>query len=160
MALAALLLLQLETNAWLLPPVLSLGVGGSLVAVGGYAMSRWRWRQYWLITAAALLLQLPLYLLVQQWQNRISQRRAGVIIRALATYHRTQQQFPDSLAQLTPRYLPRLPTTAYGIVTPAPFQYYSPALTNDSATYQLGYGMGLFVQAFYSSSTGQWTYHE
>lgn len=155
-----LLGMQLETNAWMLPPALGAGLMGGLVALTSYFFSRPARCHYWLLATAALLVQLPLYPVVQQWQESVSQQRAIVIIRAIENYRRTQHHLPDSLQQLTPRYLPQRPGTGFGTFTQVPFLYYSPLLLADSAQYALGYSTGLLGQAFYSPDTGRWTHHE
>ncbi|RSK41189.1 hypothetical protein [Hymenobacter perfusus] len=157
---AGLLGMQLETNAWVLPPAPGAGLVGGLAALTGYFFSRPARRRYWLLAAAVLLVQLPLYPVVQQWQEGVSQRRATAIIRAIEDYRRTQHHLPDSLEELTPRYLPQLPGTGFGTLTQVPFFYYSPRLLADSAQYALGYSNGLLGQAFYTPSTGRWTYDD
>jgi hypothetical protein len=155
-----LLGIQLETNGWLFPPIIGLGLVGGLAALTSYFFSRPARRQYWLLATTVLLAQLPLYPVIQQWQEGVSQRRATVIIQAIEDYRRTQHQLPDSLEELTPRYLPQLPGTGFGTITQVPFFYYSPLLLADSGQYALGYSTGLLRQAVYSPDTRRWTYDD
>ncbi|MCR5886319.1 hypothetical protein LRS06_00740 [Hymenobacter sp. J193] len=158
--LALLLVVQLETNAWLFPLVVVLAAVSVLVIPVGFLLSKPPRRAYWLIVASAMALQLPLFPLIHHWQESISQRRAATIIQALEAYRHDQQQLPDSLEQLTPRYLSRLPSTGFGTFTHAPFFYYSPGLTEDSTQYMLGYGVGLFGQATYDNHSRRWHYDD
>ncbi|MBG8553573.1 hypothetical protein [Hymenobacter guriensis] len=158
--LALLLVVQLETNSWLFPPVIVLTAVSLLVILVGLLLSKPPRRAYWLIVASAMALQLPLFPLIHQWQDAVSQRRAAVIIQALTAYRHDQHKLPDSLAQLTPRYLPHLPGTGFGTFSHIPFVYYPPLLIEDSTQYMLGYGAGLFAGATYNSHSRRWHYDD
>ncbi|MET4105019.1 hypothetical protein [Hymenobacter sp. UYP22] len=172
--LALLFLLQLETSTWLFPPIPLLGFLALLaVVVRGVAalialplgvshvtlLSATR-RQYWLVGIAVLALQVPEYQLLHQWQNHTSKQRAATLIGALAAYHQEQHHYPDSLMQLVPRYLPKVPVTGFGTLSPAPFLYYSSRITADSTSYGLSYATGMLVDATYNSHTRRWTYDD
>lgn len=172
--LTVLLLLQVETSNWLLPPIAALGFLGLLVViVRGVAalvalplgldrvtlLPETR-RPYWLVAIAVLALQVPVYLLLHQWQQQVSKQRAATLMEALAAYHQAQHHYPDSLTQLVPRYLPQVPVTGFGVLNPAPFRYYSSRITADSTSYGLSYATGALMDATYNSHTRRWTYDD
>lgn len=162
-AFSLLLLLGLETNAWLFPPVLSLAIGGGAVcAVLGSLRRKPTSRRYLLLTAGIFLLQIPIFCITYQAQDAISRNRANYLLRQLQTYHRQTGRYPDSLTQLVPKYLPAVPASGFGFFAPVPFYYVlEPNGTGaDSAAYALGYGKGLFMTAIYRSRTQQWQVHE
>lgn len=101
---------------------------------------------------ALTLLSVPLYVLAARWQNHQTQRRATGLIRQLNRYRRQHGGFPDSLAQLVPRYLPVVPTTAYGLRPPA-FHY---ARAADAPTFELLYWPHHTVEWRYTSADGHW----
>lgn len=172
--LALLLLLQLETNTWLFPPIPLLGILGLLAVVvrgvaalialplglGHVTLLPANRRPYWLVGIAVLALQVPVYQLLHRWQNNTSKQRAATLIGALAAYQQEQHHYPDSLIQLVPRYLPKVPVTGFGMLSPAPFLYYSSRITGDSTSYGLSYGTGALVDATYDSHTRRWTYDD
>ncbi|HEX8350675.1 MAG TPA: hypothetical protein VF598_11995 [Hymenobacter sp.] len=103
---------------------------------------------------------------IWSWQDHLTERRASMIINQLEAYHKRQGHYPDSLAQLVPQYLPKVPATAKGLVRPLPFQYstgeYKASIhpTGREDEFALGYHIGMMVDATYNSSTHQWVFHE
>jgi hypothetical protein len=75
----------------------------------------------WAMIAAAIV-SIPLLIPIWSLQSQLTHRRAERIISALAAYKQQRGRYPDSLAQLAPRYLPRVPSTAEGLLQPQPFR--------------------------------------
>ncbi|GAB2967752.1 hypothetical protein GCM10027048_43130 [Hymenobacter coalescens] len=135
-----------------------------LLALGAYfvfstkAVPVARWIGTFLLASTASIL---LDVFVSQWQDTRTENRLSQLITTLETYHRQQGWYPDSLAQLVPRYLPSRPTTAYGLLHPRPIEY-QPHLesANVMSSYYLSYYVGVMVDAHYSSKDGSWVYDD
>ncbi|MCB2410165.1 hypothetical protein [Hymenobacter lucidus] len=156
----ALVLLELETGAWLCPPVLVVAGLGLPISLLLTFLGSGRLQRLARSVAIALGLAILAFPVVSHWQQQVSQRRAAGLIRALGAFHTAQHAYPDSLEQLVPAYLPQLPRTGYSLLSRTPFAYIPPRLTQNVTVYGLGYGQGFFVEASYSSKTGRWHYDD
>lgn len=116
----------------------------------------------WSLLTAAVV-SLPLLLVVWNAQEQISRKRGENIVEQLEAYHQQQGRYPDSLAQLVPRYLPKLPSTAQSLTGWRRYDYYLlPDLQNMKSqqhdAYWLSYYTGMWTTANYSSLDRRWRY--
>ncbi|WP_133273079.1 hypothetical protein [Hymenobacter radiodurans] len=115
------------------------------------------WRHYLGPALVAFLLSLPLMLPIYRWQNTITKRRADTIIHQVYAYQKQYGCYPNSLAQLVPRHLDKIPSTAQGLLYTRPFTYtISAANPPLNHNFWLGYYSGALVQVTYNSKTKQW----
>jgi hypothetical protein len=114
----------------------------------------------------ASLLSFIIMVPIWSWQDTLTQRRADVIIPQLYAYQQQQGHYPDSLAQLVPRYLPQVPSTAEGLLFPPAFRYRTFNYQPDSAKSQLvqhfslHYYPGAIVEATYGCQSQRWHYDD
>lgn len=87
---------------------------------------RFRWLTRWSLLALAVTAgSLPLDWTIWRRQTDATHRRRAQVVAALEAYRQQHSRYPDSLAQLVPRYLPGPATTARGLLHPRPFFYQS-----------------------------------
>lgn len=116
--------------------------------------------------AVASFLSFPIMIPLWQWQNTTTERRADTIIQQVYAYQKQHGRYPDSLAQLVPEYLPRVPSTAEGLLFPPTFQYHPFEYQLDSAELQadqhfsLQYYPGAMIEASYGSRSREWHYDD
>ncbi|UYZ60399.1 hypothetical protein [Hymenobacter latericus] len=96
-------------------------------------------------------------------QSYITKQRANLIIDQLELFRKERGYYPDSLATLVPAYLPKVPSTAEGLLNARPFVYRVPPNSSfpgeakpRATSYSLGYYAGTMVDATYSSTTREW----
>ncbi|KAA9339696.1 hypothetical protein F0P96_03515 [Hymenobacter busanensis] len=147
------LLLMLQLLATAAMPVVYIGLELSL------RKPQTKVRRLLVPTVAASLLSIPLMMLVWDWQDTRTQQHAHAIIQGLENYKRQQGHYPDSLPQLVPRFLPRLPVTSQGLINPPAFQYSTDTARAPQA-FWLQYYAGAMVEASYSSRSNQWSYED
>lgn len=100
-----------------------------------------------------MVLSVPVSFCAASWQNARTKQHAALLIRQLEAYRRQQEAYPDSLPQLVPRYLPAVPTTAYGLWRPAGFHY---ARTAAPPAYELAFHPRWTIEWRYLSTDRQW----
>jgi type II secretory pathway pseudopilin PulG len=163
--LVLLVLFQAEFADWVLVwvPLLVTGLL-CLLALGAYLVFSTKAVPFarWVVTALlASAASVPLALVIGSQQDRLTQKRSARLITALDSYRQQHGRFPDSLAQLGPRYLPRVPTTALGLWRPRPFQYAPwPDSLAGAAAYSLGYRSSTQFEVRYSSPDRRWVYYD
>ncbi|WP_400191086.1 hypothetical protein [Hymenobacter sp. B81] len=163
--LALLLLLHTEYSE---PLLLVFPLGGALVLGGVYLGWHFSLRSF-PTTAKSILrammaagvLSYPLMIPIWDWQNDATRRRAEVIIQSLEAYEKQRGRYPDSLAQLVPRYLPIVPPTARSLSGWDQYNYrlipdFTQPYKEPTDAYWLSYSVGLWVTAEYDSNTRQW----
>ena len=116
----------------------------------------------WSVLTAAVL-SLPLIVGIWNIQDATSHNRGEHIVRQLEAYHAHEGRYPDSLTQLVPRYLPKVPSTATSLFTQRPYNYRLSPEPKDAAkqrpdAYWLNYYVGSWTSATYSSLERRWTY--
>lgn len=96
----------------------------------------------------------------QEWATR---RGATRLIGALQAYHRARGRYPDSLAQLAPRYYPdAAPSTHFGWLASQPYWYQRlpdqcpPAAAWHPDAFLLRYEHPPLQMAQYTSGSGSW----
>ncbi|MBC6607932.1 hypothetical protein H8B13_13985 [Hymenobacter sp. BT188] len=114
-------------------------------------------RRYLGPTLLASLLSVPLVIPIYKWQNTLTKRRADTIIQQLEKYQNKEGHYPESLTQLKPGYLTKLPRTAKGLLFQRPFRYSEIADNSRTAhSFWLGYDSGAFVEIVYDGLYGKW----
>jgi len=116
------LLLALE--AWLGIGFAGVGVGMVcliLFAVLAIVDRQRRWH-YFRVAATYLLLSVATLSLIS-WNARLAQRRASPVIAAVNRYHSEHGQYPTTLDQLVPTYLPSIPRAGFTQIS-RDFRYY------------------------------------
>ncbi|KUG07637.1 hypothetical protein ASU33_15005 [Solirubrum puertoriconensis] len=119
-------------------------------------------RLFWPLLSA-LFMSIPLMLPIWSVQSYITKQRANLIIDRLESFRGKHGHYPNSLALLVPAYLPKVPSTAEGLIKGRPFDY---RVTQDSslpaqqktpaANFSLGYYNGSMVTVTYNSTTNKW----
>ncbi|QIL74531.1 hypothetical protein [Hymenobacter sp. HDW8] len=103
---------------------------------------------------------------VWQWQDTTTKRRADTIIQQLTIYQKQHGHYPDSLEQLVPQQLTKVPSTAKGLLHGRPFIYkihfHQPDSANALANqnYSIQYYSGTMVEASYDSRSRKWHYDD
>lgn len=99
-------------------------------------------------------------------QNAITKRRADTIIQQVNVYQKQHGHYPESLEQLVPRQLTKVPSTAKGLLQGRPFIYETYFHQPDSANalagqnYYIRYYSGAMVTASYDSRSREWHYDD
>ena len=112
------------------------------------------------------LLSFFIMITIWRWQNSITKRRADIIIQQVYSYQKQHGHYPDSLAQLVPKYLAKVSSTAEGLFLPPPFRYrtFEHQLNSSRSQtvqhFSLHYYPGSMVEATYSSRSQQWHYDD
>ena len=116
--------------------------------------------------AVASFLSFPVMIPVWSWQSTITERRAARITQQLYAYQKHHGHYPESLEQLVPQQLAKVPPTAQGLLLPGHFQYktyYYQADSTDALAGQqflLSYYAGAMTEAIYSSERRTWHYDD
>ncbi len=114
----------------------------------------------------ASFLSFPIILPIWSWQSTITERRADTIIQQITIYQKQYGHYPESLEQLVPRQLTKVPSTAKGLLQGRPFIYKTYFHQPDSANalagqnYSLEYYSGAMVTASYDSKSREWHYDD
>jgi hypothetical protein len=129
------------------------GFGSSEIAI--------KLRRFVGAAVAATFLSVPLMMAIYGWQNYLTERRADTIIQQVNIYHKQHGHYPESLEKLVPRQLPKVPSTAKGLLQGRPFTY-SVSKANDPRghSFWLGYYLGAMGEAMYSSRSREWHYDD
>lgn len=114
----------------------------------------------------ATFLSVPLMMAIYRWQNALTKRRADTVIHQVYDYQKQHGHYPESLEQLVPRQLTKVPATAKGLLYGRPFIYKTYYDQSNSANvlagqgYSLRYYSGAMVEASYDSESRKWHYDD
>lgn len=134
------------------------GFGSSEIAV--------QLRRFLGAAVVATFLSVPLMVAIYRWQDTLTQRRAATLIQQIDTFQKQHGHYPESLEELVPRQLPKVPATAHGLLYGRPFSYKTYYDQSESATalagqgYALRYYLGTLVEASYNSGSRKWHYDD
>jgi hypothetical protein len=92
---------------------------------------------------------------IHKQQKAITDQRAERIISSLEEYKSTHGFYPDSLNELAPEYLEKIPSTAFGLLG-GKFNYFKKSADH----FGIGFDATFFMDYTYSSKSKKWVAHD
>ncbi|SMC00232.1 hypothetical protein SAMN00120144_1662 [Hymenobacter roseosalivarius DSM 11622] len=129
--------------------VLLWGFGSSEIAV--------MLRRFLGAAVVATFLSVSFMIPIYRWQNALTKRQADTVIQQVYAYQKQHGHYPESLEQLVPRHLDKIPSTAQGLLHTRSFTYtVSAAKEPLGHMFWLRYYSGALVDVTYNSKPRQW----